>query len=84
MKEQGQQLPFVQECIDFGEQLGHLNSYDGSRRREKYQLSNHEGSGFLFSVQPLTIVLQSDRVGLSMELNEALAEQRGKNGMMRN
>ena len=38
----------------------------------------------MFSVQPPSIVLPSDRVGVLMELNKALAELRAGNTMMRN
>ena len=84
LKENGQYLPFVNEYIAIGKNIGLLDSYAGSTRRAKYQLLNHKGSGFLFSVQPPSVVLPSDKVGVLMELNKALAELRAGNDMMRN
>ena len=84
LKENGQYLPFVNEYIAIGKKIGLLDSYSGSTRRAKYQLLNHKGSGFLFSVQPPSVVLPSDRVGVLMELNKALAELRAGNDTMRN
>ena len=84
LKENGQYLPFVNEYIAIGKKIGLLDSYSGSTRRAKYQLLNHNGSGFLFSVQPPSVVLPSDRVGVLMELNKALAELRAGNDTMRN
>ena len=84
LKEEGQYLPFVQDYVDIAKQLGLLDSYAGSHRRVKYKVLSHKGSGFLFSVQPPSVVLPSDRVGVLMELNKALAELRAGNTMMRN
>ena len=74
-----QYLPFVQDYVDIAKQLGLLDSYAGSHRRVKYKVLSHKGSGFLFSVQPPSVVLPSDRVGVLMELNKALAELRAGN-----
>ena len=42
----------------------------------------YKDSGFLFSVQPPSVVLPSDRVGILSELHKALAELRVGNMIM--
>lgn len=84
LKENKQYLPFVHKYIDIVNELNLLDGYNGSRNRVKYKLIEHKGSGFLFSVQPPTIVIPSDNEGLMSELYKALAEVRAGNTSMRN
>ena len=84
-KDGGKYLPFVYDYVNIAQQLNLLKSYTGSKNRSKYNiLTNHQGSGFLFSVQPPTVVIPSDKMGLLSELYRALAELRAGNTMMRN
>ena len=76
-------LPFVQDYIHIANELNLLKSYKGATTRAKYKIL-HKGSGFLFSVQPPTIVLPSDKNGLISELLTALSELRAGNTMMQN
>lgn len=83
LEDGGTFLPFVQDYIHIVNELNLLESYKGSTTRAKYKIL-HKGSGFLYSVQPPTIVLPSDKNGLISELLTALSELRAGNTMMQN
>ena len=85
VKKNKQYLPFVYEYADIVNELNLMDLYVGSKNRVKYKILKelHQG-GFLFSVQPPTIVIPSDNQGLMSELYKALAELRAGNSSMRN
>ena len=83
LEDGGTFLPFVQDYIHIVNELNLLESYKGSTTRAKYKIL-HKGSGLLYSVQPPTIVLPSDKNELISELLTALSELRAGNTMMQN
>ena len=93
--DEGDLFPFVKVYAQIADRLGLLERYESlssRKKRTKYKLLKniHEGSGFLFTtrpptlIHPDTVVVPSDPVGLMNALSLALAEFRAGNTSMRN
>ena len=93
--EDGQLLPFVRKYAYVVDRLGLMARYESlatGQKRVKYNLLKrvHEGSGFLFTtrpptvIHPDTVVVPSDPAGLMEAIALALAEFRAGNTSMRN
>ena len=93
--EDGQLLPFVRKYAYVVDRLGLMARYERlatGQKRVKYNLLRrvHEGSGFLFTtrpptvIHPDTVVVPSDPAGLMEAIALALAEFRAGNTSMRN